>query len=200
MDWQARAEAFLLCFVPLFVAMDAVGVLPLFASLTEGLAPDRRRAVLRQSMLTAGAAALLFLACGPLVLRFLGIRVSDFMIAGGLTLLAISLADLVRGAKGRVDTEADSLGAVPIGVPLITGPAVLTTSLLLAGAYGRALTAAAIVVNILVASLIFACSDPLVRLLGRNGSKVVSKMASLLLVAIAVMLVRRGVVDAIAGR
>ncbi|MBN1931557.1 MAG: MarC family protein [Desulfobacterales bacterium] len=186
---------FWLCFVPLFIAVDAIGVLPLFVSLTDGMDKARMRTVIYQSVVTATAVALSFLAFGPVLLRFLGITVSDFMIAGGVLLLAISLSDLLTGEKKQRQTDSESLGAVPLGVPLITGPAVLTTCILLAGMHGRLLTGAAVVVNITLAGLVFMFAQPITQALGRTGTKAVSKVASLLLAAIAVMLIRRGIAD-----
>lgn len=186
---------FWLCFVPLFVAVDAIGVLPLFLSLMDGMPADRLKKVVAKSVMTAATVALVFLVFGPVLLRFMGITVSDFMVAGGILLLAIALKDLLAGGKRYRLLDQESLGAVPIGVPLITGPGVLTTCLLLVGMHGRALTAAAVVVNIVLAGVIFAFSGPLVRFMGQTGAKTVSKVASLLLAAIAVMLIRKGIVE-----
>lgn len=188
-------KEFWLCFVPLFVAVDAIGVLPLFVSMTEGLPADRLRKVVAQSVVTAATVALAFLLFGPLLLRFMGITVADFMIAGGLLLLVIALNDLLSGGKRRRLLEQADLGAVPIGVPLITGPGVLTTCLLLVGLHGRTLTASAVVVNIALAGLIFAFSGRITRAIGLSGTRTVSKVASLLLAAIAVMLIRKGIAD-----
>jgi len=190
-------NTFWLCFVPLFVAVDAIGVMPMFLALTEGLGPKRLRAVLVQSVVTAATVAVLFLAAGPALLRFLGITVPDFMIAGGLLLLAISLSDLLTGVKRMREADADSLGAVPIGIPLITGPAVLTTCILLSTTHGKLITAVAAVLNIVLAGLIFGFAKPITARLGRTGSKTVSKVASMLLAAIAVMLMRRGIAEII---
>ena len=77
---------FWLCFVPLFVAVDAIGVLPMYLSLTEGLDPSRVRRVLLQSVATATAVALAFLGGGKALMTLLGITVADFMIAGGVLL------------------------------------------------------------------------------------------------------------------
>ena len=186
-------HSFWLCFVPLFVAVDAVGILPLFLSLTEGMDRARLRIVIIQSVITAAFVALIFLAFGPVLLRFLGITVPDFMIAGGILLLAISLRDLLTDEKRRHGADEESLGAVPLGVPLITGPAVLTTCVLLAGLHGKLPTGAAALVNIALAGLIFEFSPAITRFLGRTGTRTLSKVASLLLAAIAVMLIRRGV-------
>ncbi|RJX28723.1 MAG: MarC family protein [Desulfarculus sp.] len=193
---------FWLAFVPLFVAVDAIGVVPIFLSLTEGLETQRVRAVIVQSVITAASVAVAFLAFGPALLSFLGITVPDFMIAGGLLLLAISLSDLLTGEKKQREPDPESLGAVPIGIPLITGPAVLTTCILLANTYGKTITAGAAVINVALAGVLFWFAGPITRLLGRTGTKTISKVASLFLAAIAVMLVRRGIFEAIvaAGR
>lgn len=184
---------FWLCFVPLFVAVDAIGVLPMFVSLTEGINPRRVRTVIFQSVFTASAVALLFLWFGPSLMRFLGITVSDFMIGGGLLLLIFSLSDLLTGEKKQRQTDPEDLGAVPIGVPLITGPGVLTTCILLTELHGWFLTAAAVIVNIAIAGTLFLFADPMTRVIGKTGSKIISKVASLLLTAIAVMLIRKGI-------
>jgi len=189
---------FWLCFVPLFVAVDAVGVLPLFLSLTEGIDAVRLKKVVLQSVLTAMTVALVFLAFGPVLLRFLGITVSDFMIAGGILLLAIALSDLLSGEKKHRQMDRASLGAVPIGVPLITGPGVLTTCILLVSLHGRLLTSVAVIANIAIAGVVFAFSGAITRIIGRTGAKTLSKVASLLLAAIAVMLIRRGITDILA--
>ncbi len=192
-------ETFWLCFVPLFVAVDAIGVLPLYVALTEGMDAARRRRVILQSVGTAATVALVFLWIGPSLLAYLGLEVFDFMIAGGLLLFAIALTDLLSGEKRQRQADPESLGAVPIGVPLITGPAVLTSCVLLAGLHGKAATAAALLANMALAGALFRFSGPIERVLGRTGSKILSKIASLLLASIAVMLVRRGV-EGLAGR
>lgn len=186
---------FWLCFVPLFVAVDAIGVLPLFISLTDGMAAERRQTVVMQSVITAIVVAVAFLWFGPALLRFLNISVPDFMIAGGILLFAISLSDLLTGTKKEIAADPASPGSVPIGIPLITGPAVLTTCILLTSMYGRGVTTAAVVVNIMLAGAVFLAAGPLTRVLGRTGMKTVSKLASLLLAAIGVMLIRKGIVE-----
>jgi multiple antibiotic resistance protein len=191
-------EEFWLTFVPLFVAVDAIGVLPIFVSLTDGLERQARRSILVQSIIAAAIVSVAFLMFGPALLRFLGITVADFMIAGGALLFAISLSDLLTGEKKRRQTDAVIMGAVPIGIPLIAGPALLTTSLVLASVYGKGITAVATLANIGLAGVIFMFAEPITRVMGRNGTRSASKIASLLLAAIAVMLMRKGVIEAIA--
>ncbi|HOX37776.1 MAG TPA: MarC family protein [Candidatus Brocadiia bacterium] len=187
-------KIFWLCFFPLFVAVDAIGVLPIFINLVEELAPERIRRIVIQSVVTAAAVALGFLAIGTAVLNFLGVSVADFLVAGGTLLFAISMTDLVTPEKKRHYSDLESIGAVPIGVPLIVGPAVLTTALILLSEHGAVLTVAATIANIAIAGGIFWSSGAIFKVLGKPGSKTVSKLASLLLAAVAVKMIRKGIV------
>jgi len=186
-------KSFWLCFVPLFVAVDSIGILPIFMSLTEGITFRKVRRIIYQSVITAIAVALVFLLLGRGLMDLLGITIADFMVAGGILLFVISLNDVLATEKAQQhNVDAESLGAVPLGVPLIFGPAVLTTSLLLINSYGFVPTAAALVLNILLAGGFFFFSPAIFRFLGKTGAKTVSKITSLLLAAIAVMIIRRG--------
>lgn len=182
-----------LCFISLFVAVDAIGVLPLFVGFTEGISPAQVKRIILQSVLTAAMVALAFVFLGNALLKYLGITPSDFMIAGGVLLFALSLTDLLTLGKGQIQADPESLGAVPLGVPLLVGPAVLTTSILLVEEHGVVPTTVGLLTNILIAGAVFRSAGPLMKLLGRNGSKTVSKLASLLLAAIGVMMVRKGI-------
>jgi multiple antibiotic resistance protein len=186
-------KSFLLCFVPLFVAVDAIGVLPLFLGLTRESPRNKVHRIIGQSVCTAAVVALLFALAGPALLRLLGISVADFMIAGGVLLFVVSMSDIVTTAKPERRLDPDSLGAVPLGVPLITGPAVLTTSILLVNEQGFLPTAAALVANILIVGILFWFGEALNRVLGKAGAGTLSKISSLLLAAIGVMLVRKGI-------
>ncbi|HTT39473.1 MAG TPA: MarC family protein [Burkholderiales bacterium] len=183
---------FLLCFVPLFVAVDAIGVLPVFLGLTERLSPAQRQQLVVHSVLTATVVAFLFALGGSLLLRLLGITVADFMVAGGALLFVFSLTDLILQHKPQ-PLDSGSLGVVPIGVPLLAGPAVLTVSMLLADQYGRALVSAALAANMVLAGVVLTLSGPIHRALGTSGARVVQRIMLLLLAAIAVMTMRKGV-------
>jgi multiple antibiotic resistance protein len=186
-------KSFWLCFVPLFVAVDAVGLLPLFISLTEGMDKRLIRKIIVQSMITALAVALIFVAVGTGIFRLLNISVADFMIAGGSLLFVLSIRDILAAEKKLLEVDLESVGAVPIGVPLITGPAVLTTSLLLINEHSAVVTSLAIAANIFIAGVMFMIAPLVNRVLGKTGSKAVSKIISLLLAAIGVMIIRKGI-------
>ncbi len=188
-------ESFWLCFVPLFVAVDAIGTLPIYLTLTEGCSRLQHRAILVQSTVTASAVAVGFLFLGQWIFGQLGITVADFMVAGGLLLLAFAATDLLTIEKVRRKLESEGIGAVPIGVPLTVGPAVLTTLLLLANEHGRWSTVLALLANIGIAAGVFRSGLAIERVLGRTGVRTVSKIASLILAAIGVMMIRRGITE-----
>ena len=190
---------FWLCFFPIFMAVNVIGVLPMFMNFTEGLDRPKINRIIVQSVVTATIVALIFLAVGKVILNLLGITVSDFMIAGGILLFIISLDDLISMERRWSQIDPESLGAVPLGVPLIVGPAVLTTILILVQEYGPLATVAALIVNMLLTGITFWLYAPIIRLLGKSGARTVSKLAALLLAAIAVMMVRKGIVLLLAG-
>ena len=190
---------FWLSFVSLFVAVNALGILPIFTGMTEGFDSTAKRSIILRSVAAATIVAVLFAAFGTRLLSAFGITVADFMVAGGILLFVISLTELVKVGKGPRKISPEELGAVPLGIPLIAGPAVLTTAMLQRELYGVWITIAAICANTLAAGLVFWMAEPINRVLGWSGAKIMSKIAHLLLAAIAVMLVRKGVTSFLGG-
>lgn len=182
----------LLAFVPVFVAVDPIGILPLFVSLSHQLNKKEKQRVIFQSLITALCLSIGFIFLGKLIFKMLGITIADFMVAGGAVLFSIALNDLLSSGKAR-QIPASEMGAVPIGTPLIVGPAVLTTSLIIIEEYGLPATVIAILANILLVGLIFLFSDVLIKILGQAGARAMSKVMALLLAAIAVMMIRKGI-------
>jgi len=185
---------FALAFVALFVAVDVLGVIPLYLSLTGGLSADERRRLPRQSTLTATAVALGFLLVGNAVFRVLGISVADFQVAGGILLLVLSVHDLLSSGTAA-PAAARTVGAVPLGTPLIVGPAALATLALLVQSYGYPVTLIALAANMALAFVVLSQADRVGRIFGPAGSEVIAKVANLLLAAFGVSLMRRGLVD-----
>lgn len=183
---------FLYCLVPLFVAVDPIGILPLYLGLTSELSEAGKRRVIRQSLLTAAIVVIGFGLAGRWVLLYLQITIDDFMMAGGILLFVLAMGDLFSTEKSAIRADTDSLGAVPLGIPLIAGPAVLTTVLLLTNSYGALSALLAAMANIGLAGACFRAASVIERLVGRTGLRTASKMAALVLAAIGVMMVRRG--------
>lgn len=187
-------ETFLLAFIPLFVAIDVLGVLPLFVALTSDLDLHSRSKLTREAVLTALAVSLVFLVGGRLVFTFLGITESDFRVGGGIVLLVLAVYDLLF-SKDAKRSGASSVGVVPIGIPLIMGPAALATIILLVDAYGYLWTVMSLLVNLLIVWVVFSRAGAIRRVIGDAGSKAVAKVAALLLTGIAVMMIRSGVLE-----
>lgn len=187
---------FLLAFIPIFVAVDAIGLLPIFVSLTADADAKTKNKIILQSLLTATCLAVGFILTGRAVFKFLGITIADFMIAGGVILFCIAILDLLTQSKLE-RLPAHELGAVPIGTPLMVGPAVLATSLITVDQHGTGMTLLAVLINILLAGIVFTCSDGLIRVLGKAGANALSKVLALFLAAIAVMMIRRGIFEII---
>lgn len=179
-------------FVVLFVAMDVVGTLPIFTALTEGVPPSTRRTIIFQAVSAGAIVGLLFTFGGERLFRVLGITIADFRVAGGLILLVFAVHDLLFSRAERRKADASSLGVVPIGIPLLVGPAVLTSLLLLYDRYGVIPTVLSFAINLIIAAVVFFFGDKVVSLLGEGGARGVGKVASLLLAAIAVMMIRSG--------
>lgn len=182
----------LLSFIPIFIAIDAVGILPLLIGLTDSLSEAERRRVISHSVLTAGIVGVGFLFLGKLVLWIIGVTVNDFRVAGGIILLVLAIMDLVTQEKTRRLPGAEA-GVFPIGTPLIAGPAVLTALLTLSDLYNPFVTLVAFLVNLLLVYIAFLYAARVVHFLGSGGVKAAAKLASLLLAAYAVMLIRGGV-------
>lgn len=202
-------NAFVAAFLPLFVALNIPGVLPLYIGMTESMEARARRALLLRAMTVAVVLALLMLFAGEIIFRTLGITVHDLRVGGGLILLVLSITDLVfgdmkkrRGGNGDSDHDAshdaNELAVVPLGIPLIIGPAAITTILVTQGQFGLILTLASILVNMALVYAAFAFGPRLLARFGAGFSKAVAKVASLFLAAIAVAMIRAGIVGMLA--
>lgn len=180
------------------VALDAPGTLPLFVGMTEGMKKQVRTRVVRQSIATAFAVTVGFVFLGQAIFRALGILVEDFMIAGGIILLMIAVNDILRAGEKKLP-QSKEFGVVPLGTPIIAGPAVLTTTLVLAGTYGYVATLLSLVANLLIAWIILAQADRIIKLIGISGSRGFAKVVALILAAFAVKMMRSGILTFMKG-
>jgi multiple antibiotic resistance protein len=188
------AKDFLHVFIPVFVAIDVFMLLPIFITFTEGLSTQGVRRVINQSLLTALLISLFFVILGDVIFRLIGITVDDFKIAGGLVLLVIAVREIVNASGTKnVDVEGKSVGVVPIGVPMIVGPALLTTLIMLLQQYGFLYTLFSLLLNLFIVWILFKKAIYVINVLGQNGVRAVSKLMAILLASIAVMMMRVGI-------
>jgi len=178
-------------FIPLLVAINVFLLLPIFIAMTEDMSKPKRRAVVRDSILTAMIVSLLFIALGEAIFRILGITSDDFKIGGGIVLLVFAILDLIRHEERRKPDV--KMGVVPIGVPLIVGPAVLTTILVLVDHYGIIPTIISLMLNLFIVWIILMKAERIIHLFGKGGIIGISKVMALLLASIAIMMIRLGI-------
>jgi multiple antibiotic resistance protein len=189
-DWL---QSFIMTFVPLFIVIDALGNLPFVVSLSEGMSTAERRKMVHLAIMTATIVGLAFLFFGQFILKVMGISVGSFAIAGGLILLVLSIKYMTTGRMVEIIKE-DMVAIVPIGTPLTVGPATITTLLLLATQFPKQLyiVLVSFALNLLIAWIIFLTSNQIVGFMGQGGLKAWSRVFSLLLAAIAVSMIIRG--------
>src|SRR6186713_2326431 len=185
------AEKFFVAFIPVFVAIDPIGLVALFMGLGPSASPQQRKHQAFLGIFTGLGVAIGFIFLGKIIFTALGITVADFQVAGGLILLGLAGRELLNVAPASREATHD-FGVVPLGMPLIAGPALLTALLVLVDTVGLLFTVAALLVNLGLVVVAFWNADFVARWMGRQGLRGVSKIVALLLAAIAVSLIRRG--------
>lgn len=185
---------FLLAFVPLFVAIDPLGMAPLFLGMTEGFSKAQRRKLAFQAVFTAFFVGAFFGLAGHYVFSFLGISPSDFKIAGGLLLLIFSIREVYGNSSKLTEgsTQDAFIGIVPLGIPLIAGPAVITTILILHDIHSLFTITLALAANLALTLSLFIYSDEIVKRTGAAFGKAVAKVVAIFLAAIGIMMIRKG--------
>jgi multiple antibiotic resistance protein len=193
-------KSLVLSLIPLFVSMDPVGIIPMYLSLTRELSRDEKRNVVKDSILTALVLGVIFVFGGKIIFKLLGISVSDFAIAGGLLLFSFSILDLLREENPEIKrTPSTTLGVFPIGTPIVVGPAVLTTLIILVDTQGYISTLIGFGLNLVILAAALLKADVILLLLREGGARAFVKIMSILLAAIGIMMVRRGIMQLISG-
>jgi multiple antibiotic resistance protein len=189
---------YILSFIPLFVAVDAIGNIPIFLSLVEGTSKAQRHKIIFDAVFTAMVVAVVFMFIGKWVFSLLGITIPDFQIAGGALLFVIAVRLLLPGAQKSVLTSSrdKDMGVFPLGTPLITGPAVLATTLMMLNSFGIIPTLVALVLNMFFVWITLVKTDTIMKVIGPSGIRAFSKIIYILLAAIAVMMIRHGIIGA----
>jgi multiple antibiotic resistance protein len=184
-------QQFVLTFVPLFIVIDALGILPFIIPISQGMTRQERSKTINVAIITATIVGLIFLFFGQFILQVLDISVGAFAIAGGLILLMFSIKYMMTGHIVEAVKE-EMVAVVPIGTPLTAGPATITTLLLLATQFPLYMVLLSFTLNMLLAWGIFMAGNQIAHFLGQGGLKAISKIFSLLLAAIAVSMIING--------
>ena len=189
--------------VTLFVIMDPPGTVPVFISLTAGQSRAVRKKAAWQAVLVAFGVIVVFAAFGQQILHHLGITLPALQCAGGLLLLLVALELLTGNEKEPTQQAGTNVALVPLGTPLLAGPGAIVATMLFSNrvhdfAEFAAVSLAVILVHLCIwAAMRF--SLPILRLIRESGVLLVTRIAGLLLSAIAVQLIADAVRAFIAG-
>lgn len=183
--------------VTLFLIMDPLGNIPVFLSVLSQVAESRRRIVLIRELLIALVLMLIFLFSGPKLLALLSLSAEAVSIAGGLVLMIIAIRmifPLRGGPMGDDDSDAEPL-IVPLATPMIAGPSILATLVLLVERQPERSTdwLVALLIAWSVSAVILISSQVLYRLLGKRGLKAIERLMGMILISISVQMLINGI-------
>jgi multiple antibiotic resistance protein len=180
-------------FVTLFVIMDPVGTIPIFLGLTAGRSRATAKKAAWQAVVVAFVVIAAFAFFGQGILHYLGIQLASLQCAGGLLLLLVAL-ELLTGNDDEPTAQAGTnIALVPLGTPLLAGPGAIVATMVFARqvhSFGDFLAVAIGFIGVHVCLwLAMRFSLPILRLIRESGVLLVTKIAGLLLSAIAVQMV-----------
>jgi multiple antibiotic resistance protein len=193
MDFLALVPDLVKMTIALFIVVDPLGNVPIFVGLTKDMDKSQRKKTYQLATITGLILLTFFSLVGQNILVLFGISLDSFMIAGGILLLIVAVRLLIMGGWREQATVSESVGAVPIGCPLLVGPGAITTSILNIQSYGILATLLSVLLTFIIVWLILRFIDPIYRLLGKNGSLVITRVMALLIASIAVQYMLQGI-------
>ncbi|MEL6663202.1 MAG: MarC family protein [Pseudomonadota bacterium] len=200
-------------FVTFFVLIDAVGVAPVFATLTAGGNAAYRRAMAIKATIVASIIIFFFAFAGAWLLGAMHISIAAFKAAGGVLLFMIAL-DMVfekrterRESRAEdvladhvEDTPPDDVSVFPVGIPMIAGPGTIATAMFYmaeaSGVMEKGVILAALALNLVLVLLIFLAAGPLVRAMGPSIAGALTRILGVILAALSVQLLIDGIGEA----
>ena len=195
-------EWFISSVITLCLIMDPFGNIPLFISALKKVSPERRKVVLLRELVIALAIMVIFLFLGDWFMRAFGIHSFSLSIAGGLILFIIS-AKLVFGgddSAAMADPKEEEPFIVPLAIPLVAGPAVLSIIMILSAQHANKwVTLGAILAASVFNSAILMLSFPISNLLGKRGLAAIERLSGMILVLMSVNMIMDGVSEFIKG-
>jgi multiple antibiotic resistance protein len=191
-------------FVTLFVIMDPVGTIPLFLSLTRGRSAASRKRAAWQAVAVSFAVIVVFAFFGQRILEYLGISLPALQAAGGLLLLLVALELLTGKEEAPTASSEVNVALVPLGTPLLAGPGAIVATMVLSRKVDDVAEFVAVALGVVLVHvamwLAMRFSLPILRVIREGGVVLVSRIAGLLLSAIAVQLVADAVRAFVAGK
>ena len=172
--------------IALFIIVDPFGNIPIFIGLTENIPDAQKKKVYNTATLVGMALLLVFAFTGQEIFSLFGLSIYSFEVAGGILLLIIAIRILITGNIHENAESPESLGAVPIAIPLLVGPGAITTTILDLQAYGTVIAILAVLIVLSLTWVILRYINGIYKFLGKTGSIVIARVMALLIAAIAV--------------
>jgi len=177
----------------LFIVVDPFGSIPIFMSLTEKMSENQKKKVFNTATLVGFILLLAFAFAGQEIFSIFGVSVFSFEVAGGILLLIIAIRILISGRVTDMDESPESVGAVPIAMPLLVGPGAITTTIFNLQAYGVVVTALSVFAVLILTWIILRYINKVYHFLGKTGALVIARVMALLIAAIAIQYVLFGI-------
>jgi len=178
--------------IALFIIVDPLGNIPIFTGLTGNMEVPARKKVYNTAVLVGFILLLVFAFTGQEILNLFGLSIYSFEVAGGILLLIIAIRILISGVHETVESP-ESIGAVPIAIPLLVGPGAITTTIFNLQAYGTLIAILAVVAVLSLTWIILRYINGIYKFLGKTGSLVIARVMALLIAAIATQYILTGV-------
>ena len=179
--------------IALFIIVDPFGNIPIFMGLTEKMADNQKKKVYNTATLVGFILLLVFAFTGQEILTIFGLSIYSFEVAGGILLLIIAIRILIAGSMHENIESPESLGAVPIAIPLLVGPGAITTTIFNLQAYGTVTTILSVLIVLSLTWVILRFINKIYRFLGKTGSLVIARVMALLIAAIAIQYIMTGI-------
>lgn len=177
--------------IVLFIVVDPFGNIPVFVGLTENITDAQRRKAYNTATIVGLVLLVVFAFTGQEIFNIFGVSIFSFEIAGGILLLIVAIRILTSGNIEKAESP-ESLGAVPIAIPLLVGPGAITTTIFNLQAYGNVITILSVIIVLSLTWIILRFISGIYKVLGKTGSLVIARVMALLIAAIAIQYILTG--------
>ncbi len=205
---MAMLDLFIATFVTLFVVIDALGVAPIFATLTAGASAAHSRSMAIRGTIYASLLLLAFAFGGEWLLTRMGVSLDAFRTAGGLLLLLMSIEMLFEKRQARRETRAETMledddgpediSVFPLAIPLLAGPGSIAAVMIFMSQQhdhpmAQLVVVGAMLANLLIALILLLIAPWLLRVMGHTVGALITRVFGVILAALSVQLIFDGV-------